>query len=97
MIPTQTWEGTMVRDPSVYQFEQYNMWYWNDNASIGYATSPDGVNWTKYSGNPVFKNVLTSVFFNNGTYGRNQQQSDMQPHRMGLIGLSMPTTRSCRD
>lgn len=70
MIPTETWEGTMVRDPTVlYQFDQYNMWYWNDNASIGYATSPDGVNWTKYSGNPVFKNVLRpSVVFKSGTY-----------------------------
>src|SRR4028119_2336305 len=27
LTPTQTWEGTMVRDPSVlYQSEQYNMW-----------------------------------------------------------------------
>ena len=70
LTPTQTWEGTMVRDPSVlYQSKQYNMWYWNDSASIGYATSPDGVNWTKYSGNPVFTNVLRpSVVYKSGTY-----------------------------
>jgi len=70
MTPTQTWEGTMVRDPSVlYQSEQYNMWYWNDTASIGYATSLDGINWTKYGGNPVFTNVLRpSVVYCSGTY-----------------------------
>lgn len=70
LTPTQTWEGTMVRDPSVlYLSEQYHMWYWNDSASIGYATSPDGVNWTKYSGNPVFTNVLRpSVVYKNGIY-----------------------------
>ncbi len=70
LIPTQEWEGTMVRDPSVlYQSDQYNMWYWNDTTSIGYATSPDGVNWTKYSGNPVFTNALRpSVVYKSGTY-----------------------------
>ena len=38
----------------------YHMWYtginfgWNESA-IGYATSPDGKNWTKYGGNPVLE------------------------------------------
>jgi hypothetical protein len=70
LTPTQTWEGTMVRDPSVlYQSDRYNMWYWNDSESIGYATSPDGVSWTKYSDNPVFTNVLRpSVVYKSGTY-----------------------------
>ncbi|MFB2834959.1 hypothetical protein [Floridanema evergladense] len=70
LTPTQTWEGTMVRDPSVlYQSGQYKMWYWNDGSSIGYATSADGVNWTKYSQNPVFTNVLRpSVVYKSGTY-----------------------------
>jgi len=42
----------------------YKAWYcghpWNNNpdpdeeaSSIGYATSPDGITWTKYAGNPV--------------------------------------------
>lgn len=70
LTPTQTWEGKMVRDPSVlYQSEQYRMWYWNDTTSIGYATSPDGINWTKYSSNPVFTNALRpSVVYKSGTY-----------------------------
>jgi predicted GH43/DUF377 family glycosyl hydrolase len=38
----------------------YHMWYGghddfsNPSFQIGYATSPDGINWTKYAGNPVF-------------------------------------------
>ena len=36
----------------------YRAWYWGfvtlNWISIGYATSPDGVAWTKYAGNPVF-------------------------------------------
>jgi len=37
----------------------YKMWYaaWGpgaDHSRIGYATSPDGINWTKYPDNPVF-------------------------------------------
>lgn len=70
LTPTQAWEGTMVRDPSVlYQSAQYHMWYWNDNASIGYARSSDGFNWTKFSDNPVFTNVLRpSVVYKSGTY-----------------------------
>lgn len=42
----------------LYYDNQYHMWYngytnshiWN----VGYATSPDGINWTKDSNNPVF-------------------------------------------
>ena len=36
--------------------ELYQMWYTGlsgTRANIGYATSPDGINWTKYVGNPV--------------------------------------------
>ncbi len=40
----------------LFHNNQYWMWYtgWNSGVrQIGLATSPDGVNWTKYSGNPV--------------------------------------------
>jgi predicted GH43/DUF377 family glycosyl hydrolase len=42
----------------------YHMWYagirtqWPD-VDIGYATSPDGVTWTKYAGNPVLERMGT--------------------------------------
>lgn len=40
---------------------QFQMWYHGttgdpySNWKIGYATSPDGVNWTKHSGNPILQ------------------------------------------
>jgi predicted GH43/DUF377 family glycosyl hydrolase len=47
----------------IYDGNQYKMWYsgqtWTptnqlNTYQIGYAASPDGIHWTKYSGNPVF-------------------------------------------
>lgn len=42
----------------------FKMWYGGSSSSnpesgsaIGYATSADGINWTRYSGNPVFKGM----------------------------------------
>ena len=55
-------EDKMVRSPSVLYDEEegiWKMWYMSGNdtgnyvPSISYATSPDGVVWTKYAGNPV--------------------------------------------
>ncbi len=56
-----TWDAYTVELPMVIRENgQYKMWYSSYlNVSptypgyFGYATSPDGVNWTKYSGNPV--------------------------------------------
>jgi uncharacterized repeat protein (TIGR01451 family) len=58
LSPSESWEeqgiraGSVVSDGSVYR-----MWYTGYDsgwvARIGYATSPDGVTWTKYAGNPV--------------------------------------------
>ena len=48
---------TVIKDGATYK-----MWYHGCNAdysvcSIGYATSPDGVNWTKYAGNAVLEQI----------------------------------------
>jgi predicted GH43/DUF377 family glycosyl hydrolase len=56
--PPGSWEDRYVTHPSVlYIGGIYHMWYsGKDSANhyrIGYATSPDGITWTKYSGNPV--------------------------------------------
>lgn len=59
-----SWDSMLVLAPCVLRENgQYKMWYtgarsdWPGPAiatnRIGYATSPDGKNWTKYSGNPV--------------------------------------------
>jgi hypothetical protein len=53
-----TWDDTHVAAPSVlYDGSTYRLWYDGNDGSIrriGYATSLDGIEWTKYSGNPVF-------------------------------------------
>ncbi len=55
-----TWDESSVEGQMVLRENgTYKMWYtgWsptNDVGGIGYATSPDGLNWTKHPGNPVF-------------------------------------------
>jgi predicted GH43/DUF377 family glycosyl hydrolase len=53
-----SWEAKWIESPAVlYDNGMYKMWYtgvgrdWR--IKIGYATSPDGVTWTKYAFNPV--------------------------------------------
>ena len=55
--PNGSWDDVNTLHPSVYfDGTTYHMWYTGVNGSfgqIGYATSPDSINWTKHSGNPV--------------------------------------------
>jgi len=53
-----SWDDMFVEGPSViFDGNNYHMWYTGgagpNTFPIGYATSPDGINWTKYAGNPV--------------------------------------------
>ncbi|MFQ6615154.1 MAG: carboxypeptidase regulatory-like domain-containing protein [Fidelibacterota bacterium] len=52
-----SWEDEAVNQPSVFfDGATYHMWYSGEDGStgrIGYATSSDGVTWTKYAANPV--------------------------------------------
>jgi predicted GH43/DUF377 family glycosyl hydrolase len=52
-----TWDDAHVLRPSVMkEGGVYKMWYSGHNGSnyrIGYATSNDGINWTRYASNPV--------------------------------------------
>jgi hypothetical protein len=56
-----SWDDTEADGPSVIKDgDTFKMWYFGCNAdysvcSIGYATSPDGITWTKYAGNPVLE------------------------------------------
>jgi predicted GH43/DUF377 family glycosyl hydrolase len=51
--PSDSWDDTHVLPGSVlFNGTHYLMWYWGHDGSrwrIGYATSTDGINWTKYS------------------------------------------------
>jgi predicted GH43/DUF377 family glycosyl hydrolase len=68
-----TWEsGSANEQWVVYEGGEYKMWYSGQMYSvlnktilgyaIGYATSPDGIHWTKYSGNPVFAHGPPGAF-----------------------------------
>jgi sucrose-6-phosphate hydrolase SacC (GH32 family) len=54
------WDETAVVEPKVVRVSSsdYRMWYRGWNASnlyqIGYATSSDGITWSKHGSNPVF-------------------------------------------
>jgi hypothetical protein len=56
--PAGSWESQGVNPDCIYfDGNTYHLWYGGFHASgiscIGYATSPDGITWTKYEGNPV--------------------------------------------
>lgn len=52
---SEAWDNFAIEEATVLRENgQYKMWYTSGWISqIGYATSSDGINWTKYSGNPV--------------------------------------------
>ena len=65
----EPWEKVAVMCPHVIWDEEENLfklWYsageQYEPDAIGYATSPDGINWTKYSNNPVFKSDPASAW-----------------------------------
>ena len=81
--PPGEWDDAGVFNPMVmFESTTYHMWYsgWDSlNTRTGYATSPDGVNWTKFAGNPVLDlglpgswdaaSVLTpSIIFDGATF-----------------------------
>jgi len=57
--PVLVWDaGALQVDAVLHNNGTYHMWYtafdFNPPANVGYSTSPDGKNWTKYENNPVF-------------------------------------------
>ncbi len=81
--PPGSWDDTGMVQPVVIKDDSlYKMWYLGTDGSkgrVGYATSTDGANWTKYEGNPVMDpgpagsyesiNVVPqTVYFDGTTY-----------------------------
>lgn len=70
---------TVIYNPNAPYNERYKMWYAGrslicsseQNHKIGYAFSPDGINWTKFSGNPVIIPGGDSSWYNTAVYGPN--------------------------
>lgn len=60
------WDQNYAYSPAViYDGREYKMWYAGydgNSVRIGLATSPDGINWTKYSGNPVLSDGTTGTW-----------------------------------
>jgi hypothetical protein len=67
LAPGAPWEGTMLAWPQVrFDGSTYHMWYTGglttNSLAIGYATSPDGITWRKYPGNPIINAAADSSF-----------------------------------
>lgn len=62
----QDWDETIRERGYILKEEDgYHMWYtgykksWELPLALGYATSPDGINWTRYAGNPIYDSLHT--------------------------------------
>ena len=77
---TEPWEARCICEPSViHEDGTFRMWYMGcrtsvgRNAALGYATSGDGLAWTKHPGNPILRDpedavIRTTVIKHRGTY-----------------------------
>ena len=80
MVRSQPWaESQYICEPNIiYKDSLFRMWFSqmyppNKKTALGYATSRDGFNWTKYPGNPVLSLNQTevhrpSVMLHDGTF-----------------------------
>lgn len=78
--PPGSWDNLQVSDPCVLSNGSMYLMYYSGNDGgtmrIGLATSPDGIIWTKYAGNPLFSATTwegwwvtgPSVLFDGSTY-----------------------------
>ena len=73
----ETWVNDLKTPRVIYENNNYTMWYRSSNGvtggdpQINCATSSDGIEWTKYKGNPVLKEGFAnkpSVIKENGLY-----------------------------
>jgi predicted GH43/DUF377 family glycosyl hydrolase len=71
LTPTQAWEsGGIISPRMLKEGNTYKMWYtgFGSNWQIGLATSEDGINWTKWAGNPVLRVGNPGDFDSQHTY-----------------------------
>jgi len=68
--PAGSWDEIEADGPMVIKESGlYKMWYSSEGPSqIGYATSPDGINWTKNVGNPLLEGGSPTVVKDGATY-----------------------------
>ena len=93
-----TWDESTVEGQMVLRENgTYKMWYtgWsptNEVGGIGYATSPDGLNWTKHPGNPVF--VGTTETWEEGGPGYCTIMPVPGGYKMWYTGVNADWTKS---
>jgi predicted GH43/DUF377 family glycosyl hydrolase len=97
LSPGGGWEAGGLSGGSVIADSgQYKLWYTGFDSSgvgrIGYATSPDGISWTKHGGNPVLwpgggwddaDVMFPSVLKLGSTYHMWYEGNDGSTHRLG--------------
>jgi predicted GH43/DUF377 family glycosyl hydrolase len=99
------WDNTGVGYCSVLNLSSGNwqMWYGggpNTKYGIGYATSPDGITWTKHPDNPVFHKDDGKLWRNLRTYtpwvlyddARFSGHGDAYNYKMWFSGMNTATT-----
>jgi beta-1,2-mannobiose phosphorylase / 1,2-beta-oligomannan phosphorylase len=69
LAPEEAWEKVALMCPHVIwdaRARLFRMWYsggdQHEPDAIGYATSPDGLNWTRWKDNPVFRPDLATAW-----------------------------------
>jgi len=66
---TGAWDDGVIWHSSViFNGNTYEMWYEGNLGITGYASSPDGITWTKYWDNPVLNRDLGSVLLDGSVY-----------------------------
>jgi beta-1,2-mannobiose phosphorylase / 1,2-beta-oligomannan phosphorylase len=67
-----TWDSKNIQPGAVvFRNAAYHLWYSGSDGAywkIGYATSPDGISWTKYANNPVFDKSPAGTWDDYGVY-----------------------------
>jgi hypothetical protein len=86
------WDGSQVRIPAIiHDGGTYRMWYHGHDgygpARIGYATSPDGFNWTKYGANPVLDAGAEGDWDIDGVFALSVIQESPTSYKMWYSGL----------
>lgn len=88
MTPSEDYEGDKI-DPMTVIFENgvYRMWYGADyyGGCACYATSPDGIKWTRYEGNPVLRKT-SGAWDNGGAGGQHSVIKDGKKYYMYYKG-----------
>ena len=95
LIPEEEYEGQSVMNPYVMYDEQekiYKMWYAaGENYEpdvISYAISKDGINWTKYSNNPIMEKNQNSKSLDNYKVGACEVHKINNEYVMFYIGYT---------